>query len=61
MNETLRASARAALLATAATQYRQLGVEDISRKIVKSGCFIDVKSGFDAIALTAAGLHVWRL
>jgi len=29
-------------------------------KIVKGGCFIDVKSQFDREALSAAGLCVWR-
>jgi UDP-N-acetyl-D-glucosamine/UDP-N-acetyl-D-galactosamine dehydrogenase len=42
-------------------QYRGLAVEDICRKVVKAGCFIDVKSGFDEPALQAAGLKVWRL
>jgi hypothetical protein len=33
----------------------------LTRKIVKSGCFIDVKSQFDRKVLAAAGLHVWRV
>jgi len=53
--------ADAIVAAVAHKQYRQLGLEDIGRKIVKNGCFIDVKAGFDAAALNAAGLHVWRL
>jgi UDP-N-acetyl-D-glucosamine/UDP-N-acetyl-D-galactosamine dehydrogenase len=38
-----------------------LGVEDLTRKLVKGGCFVDVKAAFDANALRAAGLRVWRL
>ncbi len=53
--------ADAIVAAVAHKQYRKLTVEEISRKAVKSGCFVDVKSGFDAAALEAAGLRVWRL
>ena len=53
--------ADAIVAAVAHKQYQQLGVEEISRKIVKNGCFVDVKAGFPADALRAAGLVVWRL
>jgi UDP-N-acetyl-D-galactosamine dehydrogenase len=53
--------ADAIVAAVAHKQYRELGVEDVCRKLVKGGCFIDVKSGFDDDALEAAGLRVWRL
>ncbi len=53
--------ADAIVAAVAHKQYRQLGIEEIGRKIVKNGCFIDVKSGFDAAELRTAGLAVWRL
>ncbi|MEO5696229.1 MAG: UDP binding domain-containing protein, partial [Burkholderiaceae bacterium] len=53
--------ADAIVAAVAHKQYRQLGIEEIGRKVVKNGCFIDVKSGFDAAELRAAGLAVWRL
>ena len=53
--------ADAIVAAVAHKQYRQLTTEEIGRKAVKHGCFVDVKSGFDADALAAAGLHVWRL
>jgi UDP-N-acetyl-D-galactosamine dehydrogenase len=36
-------------------------VEELQRKLVKGGAFIDVKAGFDQAALQAAGLRVWRL
>ena len=38
-----------------------LPVEDFQKKLVKGGCFIDVKACFDAAGLEAAGLKVWRL
>ena len=53
--------ADAIVAAVAHKQYRQLGLEEIGRKVVKNGCFIDVKAGFDATALQGAGLTVWRL
>jgi len=53
--------ADAIVAAVAHRQYRQLSIDEIGRKVVKRGCFVDVKSGFDAAALAAAGLHVWRL
>ena len=31
------------------------------RKLIKGGCFIDVKSCFDAAGLARAGIKVWRL
>ena len=45
-------------------QTRTMGfdnVEDKVAKVVRNGCFVDVKARFDAAALEAAGLTVWRL
>ncbi|MBC8058419.1 MAG: nucleotide sugar dehydrogenase [Rhizobiales bacterium] len=53
--------ADAIVAAVAHRQYRRLTIDEIARKAVAQGCFVDVKSGFDAAALEAAGLHVWRL
>jgi UDP-N-acetyl-D-galactosamine dehydrogenase len=36
-------------------------LSDFRSKVAKNGCFIDVKSQFDQIALREAGLNVWRL
>ena len=38
-----------------------LEVEDIGKKIVRGGAFIDVKAVFDAKKLREAGMAVWRL
>jgi UDP-N-acetyl-D-glucosamine/UDP-N-acetyl-D-galactosamine dehydrogenase len=38
-----------------------LSLEDIGRKLVKGGAFIDVKAAHDAAALSGAGYRVWRL
>lgn len=35
---------------------RSCGVEDIQRKLIKGGCFIDVKAVFDRQALEQAGI-----
>jgi UDP-N-acetyl-D-galactosamine dehydrogenase len=33
----------------------------IQRKLIKGGCFIDVKAVFDQEALEQAGIRVWRV
>ena len=48
----------------AAVSHRELvalSVEDIQKKLIKGGCFVDVKTAFDQGALEAAGIRVWRL
>jgi UDP-N-acetyl-D-galactosamine dehydrogenase len=53
--------ADAIVAAVAHTQYRQISLQEIGRKVVRNGCFIDVKAGFDATAMAQAGFAVWRL
>ena len=53
--------ADAIVAAVAHKEYQALGVDDLCRKLIKGGAFIDVKAAFDAQALRAAGLKVWRL
>jgi len=53
--------ADAIVAAVAHRRFLDLGVEDITRKLVKAGAFIDVKALFDAAQLRAAGISVWRL
>ena len=53
--------ADAIVAAVAHKSYQRLDSEDLLRKVVKGGCFIDVKAAFDTAALTQTGLHVWRL
>jgi len=53
--------AEALVMAVAHRSFASLTSEDLSRKLVKGGCVIDVKSVLDAHALKAAGLCVWRL
>lgn len=48
----------------AAVSHRELlarPLSDLLSKVVEKGCFIDVKSQFDPVALCEAGLTVWRL
>jgi UDP-N-acetyl-D-glucosamine/UDP-N-acetyl-D-galactosamine dehydrogenase len=47
--------------AVAHKEYVDLSVEDFGKKLVKGGCFIDVKAVFDQNALAGAGYRVWRL
>jgi UDP-N-acetyl-D-galactosamine dehydrogenase len=53
--------ADAMVVAVAHRRFRDIGAEMFAGKVVKGGCFIDVKSQFDRQALSAAGLRVWRL
>jgi len=53
--------ADALIAAVAHHEYQQLTPAQIAEKVVPGGCFIDVKSCFDAVALRRAGLSVWRL
>ena len=55
------ASDIASVAAVAHRSLQQRSAEDIGRKLVRGGSFIDVKSAFDEAALRAAGLRVWRL
>lgn len=53
--------ADAIVAAVAHKQYRDLSADDVCRKVIKGGCFMDVKAGFDEAALRNVGLSVWRL
>ena len=53
--------ADAVVAAVAHREYASLSMEDLSRKLVKGGAFIDVKAAFDPEALRIAGYRVWRL
>ena len=53
--------ADAVIAAVAHRQYQELTPAQLAAKVVPGGCFIDVKSCFDAAALRQAGLSVWRL
>ena len=53
--------ADAIVAAVAHREYQKLSVEDLGRKMVKGGAFIDVKAAFDPAALRGAGFKLWRL
>jgi len=53
--------ADAIVAAVAHREYQAMSVEDLGRKLVKGGAFIDVKAAFDAAAITGAGYKLWRL
>lgn len=53
--------ADAIVAAVSHREYLGLSIEDLGRKLIKNGCFIDVKAAFDSVALSAAGFTVWRL
>lgn len=53
--------ADALIVAVAHQQFLDIEPGRYAEKIVKHGCFIDIKSKFDAGRLRAAGLSVWRL
>jgi UDP-N-acetyl-D-galactosamine dehydrogenase len=53
--------ADAIVAAVSHREYMGLSVEDLGKKLVKGGAFIDVKAAFDAKALQEAGYRLWRL
>ena len=53
--------AAAVVVAVAHWQFLARPLSDYLAKVVENGCFIDVKSRFDMVALQRAGLTVWRL
>jgi UDP-N-acetyl-D-glucosamine/UDP-N-acetyl-D-galactosamine dehydrogenase len=53
--------ADAIVAAVAHRRFLDLDIEDLSKKIIKGGAFVDVKAQFDAARLRSAGLSVWRL
>jgi len=54
-------AADATIVAVAHRDYVERPLADLVAKTAPGGCFIDVKSRFDAACLRAAGLAVWRL
>lgn len=53
--------ADAIVAAVAHREIASLALEDIQRKIVKAGVFVDVKNSFNEKVLREEGLTVWRL
>ncbi len=53
--------ADAIVAAVAHREYQAMTVEDLGRKLIKNGAFIDVKAAFDPTAISGAGYRVWRL
>jgi UDP-N-acetyl-D-galactosamine dehydrogenase len=53
--------ADAIVAAVAHRRFLDLDIEDLSKKIIKGGAFVDVKAQFDAARLRSAGISVWRL
>ena len=53
--------ADAIVAAVAHREFAALSLEDIAKKLVKGGAFIDVKAAFDRPAIEAAGYQFWRL
>ena len=53
--------ADAIIAAVAHDQFASLSVEDLGKKMVNDGAFIDVKAAFDPVALRTAGFKLWRL
>ena len=54
-------AADAVVLAVAHKSYVERPASEILEKIVKQGCFVQVKSAFDAAAFTREGVRMWKL
>ncbi len=53
--------ADALVAAVSHREFMTMGTDDLAKKVVKGGVFIDVKAAFDQRQLQGAGLRVWRL
>ena len=53
--------ADAIVAAVAHKEFATLSMEDIGKKLVNGGAFIDVKAAFDRSAIESAGYKLWRL
>ena len=53
--------ADAIVAAVAHREFAALSLDDLSKKLVKGGAFIDVKAVFDRKAIEGAGYRLWRL
>lgn len=53
--------ADAIVAAVAHREFADLSLEDLGKKLVKNGAFVDVKAAFDQRSLAEAGYKVWRL
>jgi UDP-N-acetyl-D-glucosamine/UDP-N-acetyl-D-galactosamine dehydrogenase len=53
--------ADAVVAAVAHTEFAARDADEIARKVIRGGCFVDVKSRFPAAELRSLGLRVWRL
>jgi len=53
--------ADAIVAAVSHREFAELSMEDIGKKLVKGGAFIDVKAAFDPATITGAGYKLWRL
>ena len=53
--------ADAIVAAVAHREFAELTMEDVGKKLVKGGAFIDVKAAFDRVSVEAAGYKLWRL
>lgn len=49
------------VLAVSHRELMALGLDDVITKLKPGGCFIDIKSKFNAASLREAGFRVWRL
>ena len=47
--------------AVAHREFASMPLEELARKLVRNGVFIDVKAAFDAAAVQGAGFRLWRL
>ncbi len=53
--------ADAIVAAVSHKEFGELSLEDIAKKVIKEGAFIDVKAAFEPSAIADAGLRLWRL
>ena len=53
--------ADAVVVAVAHREYTDIGMDEISRLLIRGGAFIDVKAIFNSQVISSAGYRLWRL
>jgi UDP-N-acetyl-D-galactosamine dehydrogenase len=53
--------AEALIAAVAHKAFLAMPIRELTEKLRRGGCFVDVKAKFDSAALTSTGFRVWRL
>jgi UDP-N-acetyl-D-galactosamine dehydrogenase len=54
-------TAQALVAAVSHHEYREMGLKEVTSKLVRKGVFVDVKSSYETAELSELGFSAWRL